>query len=83
MSKYKKNLNLNLNTLVKNPLKLQFWRRDFIIPSTLLNKKVLIYNGYSFKTIFIKKEHIGFKIGEFALTRKNRFQIIKKKKNKK
>ena len=50
------------------------------VTSEFLNKKVSIYNGKFFINVFIDKNKIGYKFGEFAYTRK--LCIHKTKKNK-
>ena len=40
------------------------------ITSNLLNKKLLIYNGKNYCKLLIIQKMIGYKIGEFFLTRK-------------
>ncbi len=58
------------------------WSRRSVIPSFLLNTTVLVHNGKLFKKIFINREKIGFKFGEFAPTRShsNPKKNVKKKK---
>lgn len=48
---------------------LKIWSRASVIPGHLINKTVQVYNGKNFKKLFIKREHIGFKFGEFCFTR--------------
>lgn len=43
-----------------------------------LNKNFLIYNGKIFQKLFIVKEMVGFRFGQFVLTRK---VVAFKKKN--
>jgi ribosomal protein S19 len=43
-----------------------------------LNKKFLIYNGKNLQKLIISKDMIGYKFGEFIMTRK---VVIFKKKN--
>jgi ribosomal protein S19 len=50
--------------------KLNIWSRRSVIPAFLINKTVFIHNGKDFKKIKITREKIGFKFGEFCLTRK-------------
>jgi small subunit ribosomal protein S19 len=60
-----------LNSLkfkVKKNLKI--WSRSSSIPFFLLGKIVFVYNGKDFKKIFITREKIGYKFGEFSFTRK-------------
>jgi small subunit ribosomal protein S19 len=68
------------HTLLKKKIKknLQVWSRSSVIPSNLENKKVFIHFGNNFRPMYIKKEHIGFKFGEFAYTRKKNFNRTKK-----
>jgi len=54
------------------------WSRASVIPSNLENKKVLIHFGNGFRSFFVKKEHVGFKFGEFAYTRKKNLNYLKK-----
>jgi small subunit ribosomal protein S19 len=74
------------HVLLKNNKKKQIkiWSRSSVIPAKLENRKVLIHFGNGFRPMYIKQEHIGFKFGEFAYTRKknlNRYKRdIKKKK---
>ena len=60
--------------------KIKITNRNSIISSDFLNKKVSIYNGKVFINIFIDKNKIGYKFGEFVYTRKP--CIHKTKKNK-
>lgn len=50
---------------------IQIWSRQSSIPFYLLNQYVLVHNGKEFKKLFITREKIGFKFGEFAFTRKH------------
>lgn len=56
--------------------------RNSIIPGTCLGKFINIYTGKEFKKIFISKEKIGLKFGNFAYTRKGKLKskILQKKK---
>lgn len=67
----KKNYRLNQ----KNKI----WARNSIIPFFLLNKTVIVHNGKLFKKLFVTREKIGYKFGEFIFT-KTRPKIFKKKK---
>ena len=40
-----------------------------IIPN-YIGKTISIYNGKTFVNVFIKKEMVGYKLGEFSKTRK-------------
>lgn len=79
-----------LNYLPKSIIKqinkkktLTIWTRDAVIPASLLNRLVKIHNGKEYKTIKITQEKIGFKFGEFSLTRKPYIYKGKKKNIKK
>jgi ribosomal protein S19 len=56
------------------------WSRRSVIPSNFVSKKIFVYTGNSFKTVFITRDKIGFKFGEFCMTRNAYFE--KKKTNK-
>ena len=64
----------------------KIWSRTSVIPSSFIGKNFLVHNGKEFKTIFINREKVGFKFGEFSFTRKRTNQkkvplkIIRKKK---
>ena len=68
---FKKNKSKNIKIIERNS----------VITSEFLNKKVSIYNGKVFINVFIDKNKIGYKFGEFAYTRK--IPIHKKSKKKK
>jgi len=46
------------------------WSRSSQIPSFLLGKTISVYNGKEFKPVLITREKIGFKFGDFSITRK-------------
>ena len=73
----------NLNFILKkNKSKnIKIIERNAIITSEFLNKKVSIYNGKVFINVFIDKNKIGYKFGEFAYTRKIPIHKKSKKKN--
>ena len=56
------------------------WSRSSVIPFSLLGQSVLVHNGKLFKKIFITREKIGYKFGEFAFTKKYtpKTKILKK-----
>lgn len=56
------------------------WSRRSVISSNFISKKVFVYSGNCFKPVFITRDKVGFKFGEFSLTRVSQF---KKKGNKK
>lgn len=51
------------------------------IPSSLTDNTFYIHKGYKFRELKIKDYHVGFKFGEFILTRKPNI-FPKKSKNK-
>jgi small subunit ribosomal protein S19 len=61
----------------------KIWSRRSTIPSILIGQKVLVYNGKEFKKIFINREKIGYKFGDFSFTRKHTKKIMKVVKKKK
>jgi small subunit ribosomal protein S19 len=67
--------------LKKTPHKI--WSRSCSIPFHCVGKKVLVYNGKEFKKIFVTREKVGYKFGEFAFTRKFTRKTSKIKKQKK
>jgi small subunit ribosomal protein S19 len=46
------------------------WSRSSQIPSFLLGKTISVYNGKEFKPVLVTSEKIGFKFGDFSITRK-------------
>ena len=48
----------------------KIWSRRSVILPKLVGKQYFIYNGKTFIPLFIKENHLGFKFGEFAFTRK-------------
>ncbi len=54
-------------------------RRSIILPR-IIKERVLVLNGKKYQTVFIDKEMIGHRFGEFANTRR---KGIPKKKGKK
>lgn len=67
----------------KNKKKLKIYSRSSCIPSFLINKFVLIYDGKEFRKCYINREKIGYKFGEFSYSRKKNDVKKKFKKNKK
>jgi ribosomal protein S19 len=56
------------------------WSRSSVIPFFLVGFKVKIHSGKEFKNILITEDKVGYKFGEFAPTRKRRFQRSNEKK---
>ena len=48
----------------------KIYKKNLYITYKNLNKHFLIYNGKIFQKLFISKEMIGFRFGQFILTRK-------------
>lgn len=57
--------------------------RSSTIPFLLLNKTVEVYNGRFYRKVLVTRNKVGFKFGEFALTRNASRKFINLKKNKK
>lgn len=66
--------------LLKKEFK-KIWYRHSCIPFYLIGKKVLVHNGIIFKKIYITREKVGYKFGDFSFTRKftKKIKIIKNK----
>ena len=58
------------------------WNRNSVIPSFFLRKTVLVYNGKLFHKVYITREKVGYKFGEFSLTRKHFKKEIRNNKKK-
>jgi small subunit ribosomal protein S19 len=67
----------------KKKRKLKTYSRSSCIPSFLINKFILIYDGKEFRKCYINREKIGYKFGEFSYSRKKNEVKKKFKKNKK
>lgn len=67
---------LNKSFLKKN-LKSRVWSRCSTIPYYLIGVSVLVHSGKEFKKVFITREKVGFKFGEFAFTRKSKKKLKK------
>lgn len=76
---------IKIRTSLKRNLKsnLLIWSRNSIIPGFLINQRVLIHNGKVFRPILINQNMIGFKCGEFSLTRTRSNKKFKKEQKKK
>ena len=69
-------INLFLKKKIYNILKqtyskkiIKIWSRNSKITKEFLGFKCAIHNGKIFKKVLITKDMLGFKFGEFALTR--------------
>lgn len=72
-----------LKSLKQKNLKKDFlkvWSRKSTIPSFLIGHTVMVYSGKMFKRLTITREKVGYKFGEFCLTRQFtlRQKVIKK-----
>ncbi len=43
--------------------------RKSIIPFTFLNKRIRIYNGFTFISMEVTRDKVGHKLGEFSITK--------------
>jgi small subunit ribosomal protein S19 len=75
--------NYLLSSKFKNKRKKEVWSRSSTIPAALIGHTVLIHNGKTFIKSYITREKVGFKFGDFALTRKFTRKIPKNKNLKK
>lgn len=51
------------------------------ISSASLQKRIHIHTGFQFRTVVITSKLLGFKLGDFALTKKRGLHVSKLKKN--
>ena len=56
----------------KKKRKLKTYSRSSCIPSFLIKKFILIYDGKEFRKCYINREKIGYKFGEFSYSRKKK-----------
>ena len=54
----------------QNTQNYKIWCRSSVVPSLLIGETVFVHNGKEFKRVTITREKVGFKFGEFALTRR-------------
>lgn len=72
---------VSLKTISSHPVKpTKIWLKSLAICEKLIGKFVFIYNGKIFKKVFITREKVGFKFGEFITTRSFNFSKKHKKK---
>ena len=75
----------SFNGVIKKNLKV--WSRRSTIPFNFIGMYVLVHNGKEFRKVYITREKVGLKFGEFAFTRKytSKYKSLKstskKKKN--
>lgn len=63
-----------------NKKKTLIFSKSSVVPHYYYNKSVLIYKGLKFRYLKLSKYHVGYKFGEFVLTRKPNIFIKKIKK---
>ena len=61
----------------------KIWSRSSTIPFYFIGHKVMIHNGKEFKLVYITRQKVGYKFGDFSFTRKHtkKIKILKKIKN--
>lgn len=77
---------LELTNVVKSDAFLiKIWKKSSVILSTFVGYKFLVYNGKKFWPITVTDKMIGYKFGEFVLTKKigSTIHKIKKKRRRK
>ena len=72
-----------LKPKIRYKKRIEIWARNSIIPFRYLKKLVFIHTGNTFKKIYISRNHIGYKFGEFAVTRAFKTKNEQKKHKKK
>jgi len=75
--------NYLLSSKFINKKRKEIWSRSSTIPETLIGQPVFIHNGKTFIKSYITREKVGFKFGDFAITRKFTKKVQKNKINKK
>jgi len=83
MKKYNIKFNLNDNIVKNIPRFLYFWATKSTLNLNLLDKKISIYNGRVFISLPVVNQIIGYKIGNFCITKKKPPHIGKQKQVKK
>jgi ribosomal protein S19 len=53
--------------------------RDYVIPNNLVGQDVFIYNGKFFQQLHVREQHVGYKFGEFSITKFFKNKVIKDK----
>lgn len=72
-----------LKNNIINKTQIVLWTKTSVATEVLIDKKLIVYCGKNFKKIYITNLKVGFKIGEFCMTRskffhKNKLKITKK-----
>jgi small subunit ribosomal protein S19 len=66
---------INSCILKQRKVNQKIWSRSSTIPNSLVGAIVSVHNGHEFKRIIITRKRVGFKFGEFSLTRKFRRKV--------
>jgi small subunit ribosomal protein S19 len=61
-------VDISFNKVIKKNLKV--WSRRSTIPFIFIGTYALVHNGKEFRKVYITREKVGLKFGEFAFTRK-------------
>lgn len=75
-----------INSSSSQPSNLLFVTRSSTVTPDMVGAKVAIHTGSSFRTLKVRKDHLGLKYGEFAYTRspvKHKVVVAKKAPTKK
>jgi ribosomal protein S19 len=64
-----KNVAVMRQLKIVNQVFSKVWSRSKIIPGFLVNSTVLVYTGREFKKLYITRDKIGYKFGQFCFTR--------------
>lgn len=71
---------LSVDTNWKKINKCKFYfRRNIVIPHTLVDKKLKIYNGKKYRSLLVRTPMIGHKMGEFIITKVTGRKIAQRK----
>lgn len=65
---------------IKQDKPVKTWSRRSLIIPYFINKTIKIHNGKEFKSVTIKENMVGHKLGEFVNTRKRHLYTKKNKK---
>lgn len=69
--------------IFKYTKQIKIFSRTSVISASFIDRSVLISTGKGFKKVYITRNHIGYKFGEFAFTRIPKKIKKQPKKNKK
>jgi len=71
--------NLIWEDIVRNE---NHFKRNYMIPNTLVDKEIWVHNGLQFGILQVKKNAIGHKLGEFSITKVLSQEIAERKRKK-